>query len=398
MEAPLHFVFPNEVLAYDCVTCGAKCCRGHNTTFGGTAELVQLLRHRPSLAPFVYREPGRTDEIAMQTFEPACALMTEDNRCGVEEQLGREAKPMTCRLFPVDRFTRIGRYVFVDVHMMCPLGLAVDLGPQAYIVDYATTRRELAEVECSDLFDTGRVPARSQLDELSETIVNISTELRSGVEASFQDGDFEGCLRNFAEFLDGLMGEAPDPIPASIHGTSMRSIHEEAAAYFGHDLAPLQPEDDLRLRRTLLATVCSFHHKILLNQKLKSQEDLLRYSRRFTTTMIGLEYLFRTFAGLNPARIRVATVTDILMKNGAVASLLGSLRSAPVARPVPPQLRVPPQLKEIVERLLLRLKANNNAELGTLLRDVDVPLADRGTTLRWLANHQGVLFEYAPAA
>src|SRR5512146_998408 len=50
-DAVLHFAFADGAIGYDCVACGARCCKGLGFALGRD-ELVQLLAHAPRLAPF----------------------------------------------------------------------------------------------------------------------------------------------------------------------------------------------------------------------------------------------------------------------------------------------------------------------------------------------------------
>src|SRR3954454_3184729 len=51
-DGVLHFAFADGAIGYDCVECGARCCKGLGFALGG-AELVRLLAKEPRFAPFV---------------------------------------------------------------------------------------------------------------------------------------------------------------------------------------------------------------------------------------------------------------------------------------------------------------------------------------------------------
>jgi hypothetical protein len=117
-DAVLHFAFADGAIGYDCVACGARCCKGLGFALGG-GELVQLLAHAPKLAPFAQPMRGA---VHMFDLEDGCWELRDDGQCGVEVAHGREAKPSTCRLFPVNRLLRMGDTIVVDLQLThCPL-------------------------------------------------------------------------------------------------------------------------------------------------------------------------------------------------------------------------------------------------------------------------------------
>jgi hypothetical protein len=114
----LHFVFADAAIGYDCVTCGSRCCKGLGFALAG-AELVPLLAREPRFAPFLQPMRGA---VHVFDLEDGCWALADDGRCGVEVAHGREAKPSTCRLFPVNRLLRIGEALVVDLQLTnCPL-------------------------------------------------------------------------------------------------------------------------------------------------------------------------------------------------------------------------------------------------------------------------------------
>jgi hypothetical protein len=125
----LHFAFADGAIGYDCVACGARCCKGLGFALGG-GELVQLLARAPGLAPFVQPMRGA---VHVLDLEDGCWALGDDGRCGVEVAHGREAKPSTCRLFPVNRLTRVGGAMVVDLQLThCPL-VDARTGPRTVI-------------------------------------------------------------------------------------------------------------------------------------------------------------------------------------------------------------------------------------------------------------------------
>ena len=119
--ANVYFAFPSGRLAYDCATCGAKCCRGFGYMLNDAAELRQQLSRRPSLKFFV-RPVGLDGRFEVMNCPPACFFLDSHGSCGIQLEDGYDAKPETCRLFPFNQFKRFGEHLVVLPHpYLCPL-------------------------------------------------------------------------------------------------------------------------------------------------------------------------------------------------------------------------------------------------------------------------------------
>ena len=160
----LHFAFADGAIGYDCVTCGARCCKGLGFALGRD-ELVQLLAHAPRLAPFA--QPSR-GAVHMIDLEDGCWALEDDGRCGVERAHGRAAKPSTCRLFPVNRLLRVGGAIVVDLQLThCPLVDArTSPGPRT-VIRWDEIARELEETGVDAIAMDARAPAEAPADWLT---------------------------------------------------------------------------------------------------------------------------------------------------------------------------------------------------------------------------------------
>ncbi len=116
----VYFAFPSGRLGYDCVICGAKCCRGFGYLVSNGHELLHQLERRPHIRYFLDRAEGSTHR-AMNAA-PACFFLATDATCEVHSSAGYEAKPETCRLFPFNNMRLAGSYLIVAPHVsLCPL-------------------------------------------------------------------------------------------------------------------------------------------------------------------------------------------------------------------------------------------------------------------------------------
>src|SRR5262249_8227386 len=120
-----YFTFADRALGHDCVECGARCCKGLG--FGMTPnEIVPFLTRAPTLGAFL-----QIQSAGAVAFDLAAGswLLDGDGRCGLELDLGRDAKPAICRTFPL-RIVRLGDTRVADLHLaICPLLPASQVTP-----------------------------------------------------------------------------------------------------------------------------------------------------------------------------------------------------------------------------------------------------------------------------
>ena len=158
----LHFAFADGAIGYDCVQCGSRCCKGLGFALG-SAELVPLLAREPRFAPFLQPMRGA---VHVFDLEDGCWALADDGRCGVEQAHGRQAKPSTCRLFPVNQLMRIGGAMVVDLQLThCPL-VDARTGPRT-VIRWDEIARELEAAGPSAITVEAKAPAGSPDDWLA---------------------------------------------------------------------------------------------------------------------------------------------------------------------------------------------------------------------------------------
>lgn len=115
----LFFAFPDQVYDYACSDCTALCCKGGS--FGGNMdrEMGPLLEKYPALASFTTECRGKMSRFI--TPKGGCFFLSQNGGCGIEQELGKAAKPVDCSLFPFNVFRRLGDTVIVTPHFFCPL-------------------------------------------------------------------------------------------------------------------------------------------------------------------------------------------------------------------------------------------------------------------------------------
>lgn len=117
--ARVLFTWPDRVFSYECRGCGA-CCKGLGIGLDAAGgQLEPLTAAYPQLIPFLRR---RGDAVTAFNPRDRCWFLADDGLCRVETDLGRAAKPASCRLFPFNRVFRIGSWTVVDYNsVICPL-------------------------------------------------------------------------------------------------------------------------------------------------------------------------------------------------------------------------------------------------------------------------------------
>ena len=105
----VYFAFPSGAFGYDCVSCGAQCCRGHGYVIHGDRELHPQIQTHAAVRVFLDPCEALEEHYHVQTFAPGCFFLTKEGRWQIQIERGFAAKPETCRFFPFNNFFRVGR-------------------------------------------------------------------------------------------------------------------------------------------------------------------------------------------------------------------------------------------------------------------------------------------------
>ena len=122
-ESVIYFAFPSGRWTFDCVSCGAQCCRGHGYSM---SLAVDAAHHWIGAEPLrFFASPGDKANLTVSNFKPSCFKLTETGLCQVQLDHGFQSKPETCRLFPFNSLKIVGEYLIVEPHPhLCPLAVA----------------------------------------------------------------------------------------------------------------------------------------------------------------------------------------------------------------------------------------------------------------------------------
>ena len=298
-EAPqdlsLFMAFPDGALHYVCAECTALCCRGYGFSGSLKREMTVLLSTYPQLGASVVSRRGSM--LMLNTISGSgCVFLDDDNRCGIEKDLGKDLKPGVCALFPFNKFTRIENVIVVSPHFLCPLRMQVPARPGE--VEGSHEKIEAA-VFASGLLDpeyisthTPSVPIHPELG-VEELIKR---------EESFRDACSRGL--GLEKFTDVIASCSSEP-------QALRETTKRAAGILGaSEQAERHDRDEIDDMLMVLAPTYRLSFIRL------SSENILR------ALAIG-EVLVREIAAITGARISLQGVNSILENKAPIARLLG---------------------------------------------------------------------------
>lgn len=114
----MFFIFPDDLIYYDCIECGGKCCKGFG--FSGKDELIKISADYPTL-PFFMKQPIDGGEIFLKNFQPRCWFLGDNNLCKIQSKYGLEHKPNVCKTFPVNKIYHFKDNIIISINLLCPI-------------------------------------------------------------------------------------------------------------------------------------------------------------------------------------------------------------------------------------------------------------------------------------
>jgi hypothetical protein len=246
----VYFPFTSGRLGYDCVSCGAKCCRGYGYSIRSGAEAAVQLLARPALRFFIdAAQPGATSWF-VRNSAPSCFFLTPGNECEIHRSHGPGAKPETCRLFPFNSMLLLGTHLIVSPHpTLCPLSV-VDGGMRDSKSTHDILLRELASNGIAV-----RVPLGIVDGDLDAT---IETERRIvGLSEQFvNERGYDSFAAAQAALSPPADGKVADVTSIASHSDALWAI-----------LGAKRPVDDASIARVLIAltpllrSMCVFRYR-----------------------------------------------------------------------------------------------------------------------------------------
>ena len=204
----IYFAFPDGGLGYDCGACGAQCCRGHGYYASVEKELPVQLKMRRHLHVFVRPpEHAEAQHRLVCNVVPQCFFLDDSGRCEVQMEHGYSVKPETCRYFPFNNFTLVGRHLVVAAHTsLCPLDILVGREPNA-LSDHGRLRSELVATGISAL-----VKRVSIQDDAADVAIEQERRIRDSAAALAGSSSFTQALEAQARICSSSEHEATQRI------------------------------------------------------------------------------------------------------------------------------------------------------------------------------------------
>lgn len=248
----VYFAFGSGRLAYDCVTCNAQCCRGHDYLVQIGHELQSQLATRPELSIFVesrdQESPGEGYKI--RNFPPGCFFLSDCGLCSVHQRSGYAAKPETCRLFPFNDFLYLGGILVVRPHkQLCPL-MIVPEGQTNRQSEYNHLLEEMSlKPITAAVPEVGMpFPRAGHIVELERRIVALSEE-----HAPYARYSEFVTAQMVVQKRGSLQGASQDGVTQS-SANQVRSFASSLSAMLGIPPAALDPPDSELLRAMIAMT------------------------------------------------------------------------------------------------------------------------------------------------
>jgi Fe-S-cluster containining protein len=310
----VYFAFPDGLFTYDCVACGAICCRG--TGFGLLAgpEIEKYLGSTHALRFFLDPcETGAADHLHARSLKPACFFLDAANSCSLQVRHGYDAKPENCRLFPFNQFRRAGDYLIVAPHSgQCPLTVVPD-GERSSASGHA----ELLAAMCAGGIGL-HVPEVSPGMDVSAL---VALERRIVALAAQSSGRTYVATAAAQLALTRIAADA-DAAPAAVHDQAS----EEIAGFFRalcQVLGIAPPDDEDRaLARTMAATTPAIRALIAFKQDAPTRREEMERLPFLLVTLYAYATLARQ-AGMQ--QVTYQTITQLFHMYRSLFDLLANV-------------------------------------------------------------------------
>lgn len=356
----VYFAFADGRLSYDCVACGAACCRGHGYLLGGADELRAQVHGRRALPVFIEarREAGRM-LLGVVNTAPQCFHLTSDGACGVHTAGGLGAKPETCRLFQFNWLRRVGPYLVVGPHQdLCPLTIA-DVGDRAEVSRHDQLRRGMAMrplvtsvPSCATVVDPSAAIA------LERRVVELSEECLDAADY------FEFCVR---QLMMAGWADADARTSLAAHASTWNAlVGTPARTELGRHPA---------LTRTVIAATPMMRARLLF----RADGPPVLLPSRAPHAMFGAYLLAEAAIAAGASIVTIQTLSKLLPAFQSLIALLSLcdqrvrwVSDADIDLPTFADLSHRPRFLKLVRALLLS-RSNGASVLSDLLQDVAPP-------------------------
>jgi Fe-S-cluster containining protein len=383
----VYFTFSSGALAYDCIRCNARCCRGHGYLVQARHELQAQLRVSQDLVLFLDLAPDRdaSGSVKVRNCPPGCFFLSEQGRCGIQSSLGYDSKPETCRLFPFNNFRRVGDHLIVEPHFdLCPLRVSGARGKHAESEHHILLSDMIARGigapihRCGPLFDT--LP----------TALNLESDILGTSERYRESGDYHGFLEAQIQSTSRI-SRSPESLVRDSPHSSIEQMAKQICWLV--DLPQFEMYDEAlgRVLVTMSATLRS--QMVFVKENPNAEHCLDPWLIPFAQLAIHLLGSCALRAGMRT--VSCETVVRLIRDNASLIAMLAHL-DTPVSWDSDAVIELDAGLKQETQRraylriakaLLPREQRLVRRRLGDVLTENVVGSGlDRVTLLRYLSS------------
>jgi len=295
----VFFTFPDRALKYDCLSCGAQCCKGRGLALEAGAEVVRFARLEPRLAALVHPMNAQFAQVVDVT--DGCWMLRPDGLCAIEVDRGYAEKPHTCRLFPFNRIFSVGGERVVDFNSkICPLQ---DVADERTGQGWAELERQI-DAEGAGYFGRGEAPAPPGGDEMRW--LDHEKFVRDAIEPMLGQADYTlfASLQETAA-LALIKREPYSPAHLRARAEMLQKLLHRWRAHHGVAGEPGLAEAARRAARQVALLTCSWRLSVLLRPgagPYATEIQLLPKRLLATAHLLELSHLARrTAPGLRAA-------------------------------------------------------------------------------------------------
>jgi Fe-S-cluster containining protein len=322
----VYFAFASGRLGYDCVACGAKCCRGEDFEVLAGRELRHQLATTHPIRFFLDPcESGAADHYHARNLKPACFFLNGQGNCSIHVEHGYAAKPETCRLFPFNNITRAGEFLIIAPHRgLCPLQVL----PAGERSDASDHDQLLAAMSGSGIGT--HVPEIRAAQAEVPALIALERQI---VELSGQDLNATRYARNAAAQLAlTRLSAAPAGAPDAAQEQARDDVEE--FLWMLYDVLgatqPIGDDHDQALVRTMVGMTPAIRARLVFEQGAASEPGGVE---RIPYLLLAL-HTFATFArDAGMAEVTYQSVMGLLDRYRPLLTLLASLDRVMVWKP-----------------------------------------------------------------
>lgn len=354
-----YFTFLDNVLLYDCVSCGSQCCQGKGI-FLSRRELAVLEGHYPGLLQLA-SPPSLplADTLVVVEPPPRCFFLNDDGRCRVEDELGRERKPTGCRLFPMQRYYAYEGVLTVGVADLCPLTVGAP-GARGTWLRHDELLAELAGVDDRSFLSMAPPPwLRAGFAEA----VARERRARDASREAFERADLYAYLSS-----DGEDAE--------------RTVHEISWFLGQRDLG----RPSTALARSFIAAGPELRFRIALGGQT-GWDGVPRLASRVMSALVCFAMLHERLSRRPPS---VAAILCLMREMEQLLGLLARLDARPAWIAPRGKLRVNPQIKGAVASFVASIQRGART-LGEAIAEAEPAPERRAALLRGMGDLGGSL-------